>query len=121
MPELRSIPGGAADPGPVRDHDKPMLVLSYLGALALIPLLTVHDSEYVKWHARQGLTLAGCWLAFTLVELVVALIPVLGFVLVLLGLLVHAGLFFVSIFCIVKAMNGERWKVPFIGDLAERF
>ena len=33
---------------PVRDQDKIMLILSYLGLLSLIPLLTVKDSPYVS-------------------------------------------------------------------------
>lgn len=38
----------------IRDNDKIMLVLCYLGLLALIPLFTVKDSDYVHWHARQA-------------------------------------------------------------------
>src|SRR3954468_9065768 len=41
----------------VREQDKVMLILAYLGLLALVPLLTVNDSEYVRWHAKNGLVL----------------------------------------------------------------
>lgn len=51
----------------VREQDKIMLVLSYLGVLALIPLLTVKDSDFVKWHAKQGLILGvGGFIVMTL-------------------------------------------------------
>src|SRR5437870_11729527 len=33
------------------------LVLSYLGILALIPLLTKKDDPEVQWHAKNGLAL----------------------------------------------------------------
>src|SRR3954471_3874557 len=36
---------------PVREQDRIHLVLSYIGLLALIPLLTVNDSRFVRWHA----------------------------------------------------------------------
>ena len=41
----------------VREQDKVQLILAYLGILSLIPMLTVKDSEFVKWHAKQGLVL----------------------------------------------------------------
>ena len=37
-----------------------MLVLSYLGILALIPLLMKKDDPEVQWHAKNGLALARC-------------------------------------------------------------
>src|SRR5215469_5978975 len=52
-----TAPTGAVTGNVVRDQDKVMLVLAYLGLLALIPLLTVNDSEFVKWHAKNGLVL----------------------------------------------------------------
>src|SRR5512135_1492660 len=42
-----------------------MLVLSYLGLLALIPLLAERNDREVQWHARNGLLL---FLAFAVVS-----------------------------------------------------
>lgn len=39
------------------DDNKGMAMISYLGPLALIPLMVDKDSKYVSYHAKQGLNL----------------------------------------------------------------
>ncbi|MGC4113488.1 MAG: hypothetical protein QM765_02225 [Myxococcales bacterium] len=98
----------------VREQDKIMLVLAYLGIFCLFPLLTVKDSEYVKWHAKQGLALA-------IVEIV------LGFVNILPGIgqciyaILFIGFLVVSVMGIMKAFAPMRWKIPVVSMIAEKF
>ena len=100
----------------VRDQDKIHLVLAYLGCLSLIPYLTVKDCPYVTWHAKQGLVLLGA-------EIVVSVLSVLlsfvggG----CLGTLLNLGLLGVSVVAIVRALRGERWRLPVLADLADKF
>jgi uncharacterized membrane protein len=101
---------------PIREEDKIMLVLAYLGPLALIPLLTVKDSAFVRWHAKNGLVLGA---AALVVLLVAGFIPFLGtcllFPIALIGFMV------LTVMAIIKALRGERWRIPAISDLAEKF
>ena len=46
--------GSSAPPG---DNRAIWIVLSYLGLLALIPLLVERDDQEVQWHAKHGLVL----------------------------------------------------------------
>ena len=98
----------------VREQDKIMLVLSYIWVLSLIPLLTVNDSEYVKWHAKNGLVL-GFGGIFALMFL--GFIPLIN----LLVCPAWLGLVVLSVVAIMKALNGERWRIPVVSDLAEKF
>lgn len=98
----------------VREQDKIMLVLSYLGLLALIPLLTVKDSEYVRWHAKNGLVLG---FGGGIVLSILGAIPILGLVTCLLG----PALLVVDIMAMVKSFNGQRWRIPVVSDIAEKF
>ncbi len=98
----------------VREQDKIHLVLAYLGLLALIPLLTVKDSSFVRWHAKQGLVLC---LAFILVSTLLNIIPGLG-QLLWCGLVISNLV--VVIVAISKALKGERWSIPLIADLAAK-
>lgn len=99
----------------VREQDKIMLVLSYLGILSLIPLLTVKDSEFVKWHAKQGLVLG---LAFFLISIVINFIPVIGQII---SCLLFVGYVVAVVMGITKSLKGERWPIPVISDLAGKF
>ncbi len=98
----------------IREQDKIHLVLSYLGILSLIPLLTVKDSAYVQYHAKQGLVLN---LVVGVGLVVLGLIPIVG----LLGCLLGPALLVVDIIGIMKALKGERWQIPVITDLAAKF
>jgi len=110
--------GGAGEgprPGP-SPHPPPeeglLLVLCYLGLLALVPYLVARQREALRFHARQGLALAilevGC--------AGVTVIPLVGFAGVL-GLFLCLAL---SIVGIVKALGGQRWRMPVAADLVER-
>jgi uncharacterized membrane protein len=119
-----------ANPAPladtVRDQDKIMLILAYFGIFALIPLLTVKDSAYVKWHAKQGIVLTGAVvaaeIAFTIVfGIIAAIIHPLAFLIGCFAPLISLGFMVVAIYCMVKAVGGERWRIPVVADLADKF
>jgi len=106
------------------DQDRILLVFGYLGPLALVSLVASRR-EFVKWHAKQGLMLAAA---------VIALYVILSFVHFLTGfawrwierlfeagaLLTLLGVGIAAIVCIVRALEGERFKLPMLGELADR-
>jgi len=106
------------------EEDKVMLVFSYLWVLALVPFM-VTRREYVRWHAKQGLILCGVsCLVFLTVIFVGAILATLtkvfawlfAFALINLVLLYLA----LALVCVIKAIRGERWAIPFLGDLVEK-
>lgn len=99
----------------VREQDKIQLVLAYLGILSLIPLLTVKDSAFVQWHAKQGLVLS---LAMFVFSIVVNFVPIIGQIVWCLAVV---GYLVVSVMAIMKALKGERWNIPGVSDLASKF
>ncbi|HEY3449840.1 MAG TPA: DUF4870 domain-containing protein [Myxococcales bacterium] len=123
MAETPMDPSTAAPESPtsgdvVREQDKIMLVLAYLGIFCLFPLLTVKDSEYVKWHAKQGLALMIVWIAWAIVGGILNFIPVAGTCVYLLG---YLGLLIVSVMAIMKAFAPLRWEIPVVSAIAKKF
>ncbi len=104
-----------------RDEDTLMLVLAYLGVLALVPYLTVTDSDYVRWHAKQGLTLTGVWLAANIVLGILTEIPGLGMIFGLISPFFSLAIVAIFIVAMVKAIQGERWPIPVVSDLTEKW
>ena len=91
------------------EANKNIAALSYVFILFLIPLLGKHNSKYAQFHAKQGLVLF-------VVELIVSLFswfPIIGQLAVL-------GLIITSIMGVIKALNGEWWKIPFIYDWSKK-
>ncbi|HJW93554.1 MAG TPA: DUF4870 domain-containing protein [Thermoanaerobaculia bacterium] len=104
-----------------------MLVLSYLGILCLIPLLTKKDDPEVQWHAKNGLGLLIAEIAWVIVRIILGLvagrIPVAGcgiaMVMLVLSCVVWIGFLVLIIMCIVKATKGERFVIPVITNLGQ--
>jgi uncharacterized membrane protein len=114
----------AVAPEDLDEEDKVMLVFSYLWVLALVPFM-VTRREYVRWHAKQGLILCGvACVVFLGVIFVGAILATLtkvfawlfAFALLNIVLLYMA----LAIVCVIKALRGERWAIPFLGDLVEK-
>lgn len=102
----------------VREQDKIMLILAYLGIFSLIPLLTVKDSDYVKWHAKQGLVFGvGGGIALTILMAILGAIPVVGWIL---DCVLWLGFLGTNVFCMTKAVKGERWPIPVVADIAAK-
>jgi len=99
-----------------------MLVLSYLGLLALIPFFMKKDDPEVQWHAKNGLALLLAEIVWCVIQVASAFIhiPGVGCITGLVGCIVWIGFVVISILCIVKAVNGQRFRIPVITDMAEK-
>lgn len=116
-------PGTTAG-GPVSPNRTIMLVLSYLGPLALIPLLMEKEDREVQWHAKHGLVLfvAELILIFAVSIATTALSFLdLGCTGCLVSVVMPIAILILHIVCIVKAVNGQRFIIPGISDFANRF
>jgi len=92
-----------------------MGVLCYLGILVLIPLLTdAKNDPFVKFHIKQGLTL----LIFSIIIGVVAAIPILGWIVSIVGSIFTLVLLIMGI---INVVNGVEKPLPAIGQYAEKF
>jgi uncharacterized membrane protein len=112
--------------GELSDQDRVLLVFDYLGPLALFSLVASRR-ELVKWHAKQGLVLTATVAAlYVLVRPVYLLLrkhawPFFGDLFWAAISLVGVGILLLMLMCIVRALEGERFKIPVLGDLADRF
>lgn len=116
-------PGGSYTPPPgAPSSDRTiMLVLSYLGILSLIPFFMKKDDPEVQWHAKNGVALFGAevvvWIILFIISMVLRNIPC-GMTAI--SCVVWLGFLAISIICIVKAVGGQRYRIPLITDFAEK-
>ena len=90
-----------------------MAAMSYLGILALVPLIVNGRDPYVGFHARQGLIL---WIWEVLAVFSLAL-PVVGKIFFQTSSLLC---FILSVAGLVSVLLGRAWKFPVVGDLAQK-
>jgi uncharacterized membrane protein len=103
-----------------------MIVLSYIGLLALIPLLAEKEDKEVQWHAKHGLVLFVAWIILMVASQVV--IVMLNQMSSSLGCLVGMATPFlgfaylvVAVLCILKGTQGQRFLIPGVSQFADRF
>jgi uncharacterized membrane protein len=96
-----------------------MLVLAYLGPLALIPLVVVKDDREVQWHAKHGLVLTVAFVALAVAASVLTFVT--GGLFFFLNPLLYMGWLAVSILAMLKAVNGQRFVLPGLSEYADRF
>lgn len=103
-----------------------MLVLSYLGLLALIPLLTKKDDREIQWHAWNGLFLTIAYIVVYIIWAVIqAIIPdsigcLAGPVILAINCGLWIGWIALAILGITKATSGQRMRYPVISEQADK-
>lgn len=101
--------------------DRVLAVLAYLGLLVFVPILSGSKSEFVRFHANQGLVLFICsvlwnalnWILSRFVWFMDVGIISLGD---LLGI-VNLALVVLAIVGIVNACKSKKEELPFIGNI----
>jgi uncharacterized membrane protein len=114
----------AGGPGYVSPNRSIMIVLAYLGILAVIPLVVEKDDKEVQWHAKHGLVLFAADIAlFVLIGIfgsVLAFVDI-GCTGCILQWIASVVVFVVHIMAIVKGVNGQRLIIPGLSEFADRF
>ncbi len=101
-------------------NEKILGAVAYVGwwITGLFFLFTEKKNQYVRFHAMQSTVVFG---AITLLFMIFTIVPIIGWIV---GLLLSPLLVFVSfilwLILMWKAFNGEKYKLPYFGDLAER-
>jgi uncharacterized membrane protein len=102
----------------------PMALLSYLGPLCLVPILTKEKSDFAKFHAKQGAALliaeVAVWLLFgVLLSPLVWGVGTWSFF-GLLQNLAYLVLVALSIIGILNVVNKRETELPLIGEYAKK-
>src|SRR3989338_5869006 len=93
-----------------------MAAASYLLGFitGIIFLLIEKQSKFVRFHAMQSTLLFG---GVFVANMALGFIPLLGW---LVGLILSFVSFILWIILMWKAFQGETYKVPYVGELAEK-
>ncbi len=90
----------------------------------IIFLLIEKNDKNVRFHAWQAIFFGGAAIVvnigFSIFTMILAAISgALAGIFSLLSMLVSLGILILWVVLMVKAYQGERWKIPYLGDLAE--
>ncbi len=97
--------------------------LAYITIIPAIIFLIVapfNRNSFVRFHSWQCIFLAIAWFVIHVALLVVGRIPGIGLSDLFLAPLVALGFFILWLIALINAFNGKRFKLPILGDLAEK-
>jgi len=111
--EVAPTPASPATPSAQKGDDNLIAAVSYLWILSLVILLIKKDSDYVAFHAKQGLVIFGASVVLYFIGLIIPFLwPIIW--------LLNVGILVVVIIGFIKAYNGERYKMPVVADVAAK-
>src|SRR5580658_7085077 len=110
-----------ANAGGMADNVAGMLAyVTIIPAIIFLVMEPYNKNRFIRFHSFQCLFFAAAWFALSIGMMILGFIPVLGLLILPLHLLVFLGILAVWVVLLIKANAGQKWKLPFIGDLAEK-
>jgi len=85
----------------------------------LVFVLIEQESKFVRFHAIQSIYFFGIYTVASIIILaILGWVPILGVIILVLLCVVGIGL---AIFLMIKAYQGTKYKLPWAGNLAEKW
>jgi len=110
-----------------RKYCRVPLLLVYL--VSGLIFLLIDKRPFVRFHGAQSIALCVCaavlgigfWIVVAVITFVLALVHIpIGFLLVFLWPVIGFGFFIAWVFCMYKAFQHEKFKLPIIGNMVEK-
>lgn len=110
----------AAPVSGLQDNVAGLLAYLFIPAIIFLVLEPFNRNKFIRFHSFQSLFFTAAMIALNFVLAIIAMIPFLGFVTIFLWPIIYLASFILWIVLMVKAYGGQKFKVPVIGDLAEK-
>lgn len=97
--------------------------LAYVTIIPAIIFLIVppyNRNRFVRFHSWQSIMLAIAWIVVEVGLMVIGRIPGIGLVDLFIGPLVGLAFFILWLVVLIQAFTGKWFKLPILGDLAEK-
>jgi len=94
--------------------------VTIIPAIIFLVMAPYNRSKFIRFHSWQCIFFAIAWAALWIVLSFIAHIPFLGWLTILIWPLIGLAGFIIWIVLLLKANQGQMYKLPFVGDLAEK-
>jgi uncharacterized membrane protein len=98
-------------------------MLAYITIIPAIIFLVVEPynrKRFVRFHAFQSIFFCVAWIVLSIAVSIITAIPFLGLISLLIWPIVGIGALILWVLLLLKANQGQMWKLPVIGDMAEK-
>jgi uncharacterized membrane protein len=114
-------PTPSASVGGMTDNVAGMLAyVTIIPAIIFLVMEPYNKSRFVRFHAFQSIFFTLAWTVLWIGLNIVAHIPLLGWLTILIWPLVGLAGLIIWVILLLKANQGQMFKLPVIGDMAEK-
>lgn len=117
----QAVGGGSAAPGLTDNMAGALAYVTIIPAIVFLVLEPYNKKRFIRFHSFQCLFFAVAWIVLWIALAFIGHIPFLGWaVAVLLYPLIGLAGLVIWIILVLKAYQGQMFKLPVIGDMAEQ-
>jgi uncharacterized membrane protein len=118
---IPAAPVATATAGGMAENVAGMLAyITIIPAIIFLVMEPYNKSRFIRFHAFQCIFFAIAWTILWVVLSIFAHIPILGWLSILIWPLIGLAGFILWIILLLKANQHQMWKLPIVGDMAEK-
>jgi uncharacterized membrane protein len=107
--------------GGMTDNVAGMLAyVTIIPAIVFLVMEPYNKNRFIRFHSFQSIFFAVAWTALWICLHIIVHIPILGWLTILIWPLVGLAGLIIWIVLLLKANQGQMYKLPVIGDMAEK-
>lgn len=116
-----TAPVATATTGGMADNIAGMLAyVTIIPAIVFLVVEPYNKNRFIRFHSFQNIFFHVAWIVLWVALTIVGMLPVLGWASFLIWPIVGLGGFIVWLVMLLKAYQGQMFKLPVIGDMAEK-
>jgi uncharacterized membrane protein len=94
--------------------------ITFIPAIIFLATAPYNQKPLIRFHSWQSIFLTIVYVAIRIGLIIVGHIPFFGLIAGMVGLVIGLGFFILWLIVLIKTFNGQMFKIPVIGDLAEK-
>jgi|ERR1051326_6083122 len=120
-PAPAATPAAAAPAQAMTDNVAGMLAyITIIPAIIFLVVAPYNRNRFIRFHSWQNIFFAIAWCVLWMALSIFVHIPIFGWLSILISPLILLGGFIVWVVLLIKANQGQMFKLPMIGDMAEK-
>ncbi|MGB9408599.1 MAG: hypothetical protein WCA89_13750 [Terracidiphilus sp.] len=94
--------------------------ITFIPAIIFLATAPYNQKPLIRFHSWQSIFLTVAYVVVHFGFFIIDRIPFIGLFMIPLRLLVGLGFFILWLIVLIKTFNGQKFKIPVIGDFAEK-
>jgi uncharacterized membrane protein len=120
-PAAAATPAAAAPAQAMTDNVAGMLAyITIIPAIIFLVVAPYNRNRFIRFHSWQNIFFAIAWCVLWMALSIFVHIPIFGWLSILISPLILLGGFIIWVVLLIKANQGQMFKLPMIGDMAEK-